>query len=156
MKSKKIRFNILDFIVIFSVVLIIFSAVLQGLAVNKFEDSNTIEDTIITLKLKNVDESIFNEIRKGDHIFSNELFGNESVGVVSKKMKHSSSQKIIEDGYEDSEIVEYEIQILSLCIRSSKGFCSFNDNLIVPGMFFSADNGYVGFDCEIVSVKPAD
>lgn len=156
MKSKKIRFNILDLIIIFSFILIIISTVLRGIAVNRFENKNTIEDVIITLKLINADERVFEEIQKGDYIFSNEFLDKESIGVVSKKMKHSSSQRDEGIGSDDTELIEYEFQILSDCLKSSNGFFSINDKLIVPGMTFSADNGYVGFDCEVVSVKTTD
>jgi len=156
MKSKKIRFNILDLIIIFSFILIIISTVLRGIAVNRFENKNTIEDVIITLKLINADEIVFEEIQKGDYIFSNEFLDKESIGVVSKKMKHSSSQRGEGIGSDDTELIEYEFQILSDCLKSSNGFFSINDKLIVPGMTFSADNGYVGFDCEVVSVKTTD
>ncbi len=156
MKSKKIRFNVLDLIVIFGFILIIVSAVLRGIAVNKFENNNTIEEVVITLRLVDADEVVFDDIQKGDYIFSNELLEEKSVGIVSKKMKHSLSQRDEEDGTEDSELIEYEFQIITDCLRSSKGFYSINSKLIVPGMNFSADNGYVGFDCEVVSVKTAD
>ncbi len=156
MKSKKIQFNILDIIFVFSVILIIFSTIFQGLTVNKFEENNIIENTVITLKLIDVDEPVFNEIQKGDYIFSNEYYGDKSIGAVSKKTKYSSTQKQTEDESEVSEIVEYEIYVLSECLRDSNGFYSINDKLIVPGIIFSADNGYVGFNCEIVSIKTAD
>lgn len=156
MKNKKIRFNVLDFSLIFCIALIVFSAVFRGIAVDRFEEDNAIEEVIITLKLTDADEMVFDEIRKGDYFFSNELFGEGSIGVVNKKMKHSSSQKLIEDEHDESELIEYEVQLSSECLRSSKGFYSINDKLIIPGMVFSSDNGYVGFDCEVLSIKTVD
>ena len=48
MNTSGKKFNIIDIIIIVSLILISTSAVLQRFAVNKFEDKYVIDDTVIT------------------------------------------------------------------------------------------------------------
>lgn len=156
MKNTKVKFNIMDFIIIFTVLLIIAVAIFQTFTVKEFEQNNTIEDTVITLRINNIDENVYYRINKGDNLYSEEVFGEDPFGNVIKKLKHTSSQKIEGDDSVINEVVEYEVQVSAKCFRNSDGFYSINDEFLVPGMVISADNGIVGFSCEIVSVKRAE
>ncbi len=152
MKDSKKKLNLIDFFIIFSIFIIICSAILQGIAVSKFEESNYFEDTIITLRMIDVDETIIDEIEKGDYIFSNVNFGEDAIGIVEQKLKHSLGDTNV-NGEQTVEIVEYEIQIASRCLKNSNGFYHIGKTMIAPGMIFYADNGFVGFNCEVVSIK---
>lgn len=154
MSNSTKSFNIIDIIIILGIVLIALSSVIQGFAVRRFEEKNSIKDTVITLRLLNVDDIIVDDIEKGDYIFSDVFSNDDSIGVIEQKLKHSLTNNQHAEG--DGEIVEYEIQILGKCIKNSNGFYSLYNKMIIPGMSFSADNGFVGFECEVISVKSVD
>lgn len=156
MKNLKIKFNIMDFIIIFTILLIIALSFLQSVSVKEFEQNNTIEDTVITLRINNIDEKVYSKITKGNNLYCEDVFGETPFGTVVKKLKHTSSQKIEGDDSVTNEITEYELQVNSKCFRNSDGFYSINDEFIIPGMVITADNGTVGFSCEIMSVKKAE
>ena len=156
MNTSGKKFNIIDIIIIVSLILISTSAVLQRFAVNRFEENNTIEDTVITLRLLNIDDSVVENIEKGDYIFSDAFSNDESIGVVRQKLKHSLTNDHVTDNTLDKEIIEYEIQISAKCIKNNDEFYCLNNKKVVPGLEFPADNGFVGFDCEVISVKSVD
>ena len=150
MKGIKSKFNIMDFLIVFSLILVIASSAIQGIAVKKFEGENKITKATVVLALTDLDEMGFSLIERNDEIYAKEKFGYKPMGKVVMK-QHTSTGTESSEG--ESVGVHFKIEVATECVVNNDGFYSINNEFVAPGMKFCADNGNVRFSCEVLSVK---
>ena len=146
------KFNIMDLIVLVFLLLVIISALVKGFAVRKDEMNKTITDAVVVIRISDISEKNVQKIKKGDKIYSKEIFGTKPVGVVAEDIVEIQKT---ESGDNNKTPEEYTLKLRVNCIIDNDGLYSINDKYITPGMTFSADNGIIGFHCDVVSVKKA-
>jgi len=146
-KDLKMKFNILDILVLSAVILVILAFILQSFAVRRFENRNRITNTVITLRVSDITGEDFETLVKETKIYSEEKFGQGHFGTVAK-----NSVLTAEDVAQD-DTEEFELKINAACHVTEDEFYSIDDDPVYPGLIFAADNGRIKFTCEVVSIK---
>ncbi len=157
MAKKKIRFSVIDFIIIIALVLVIFSAFARNMNVKHFNQNNYISNSVLTLSVKGVERSNYSLFSKGDTIYNSE---NDKMGKIGEVTGIRANPAIVvtsdETGHTlspDFDKVDLIIDVQTRCLVDENGFFSISGVYISPAMAFAADNGEIKFDCEVVSVK---
>lgn len=160
MATKKIRFSVIDFIIIIAAALVVLSAVFRSLNVGLFGENNSVRDAVITLSVKGVDRENFSYFSVGDTIYGS---ADEDIGRIGTISSVRSAPAVVmsasEQGYSTQpsfDKVDITLEISSRCLVDEQGFYSIGGSYVAPARTFEADNGEIKFVCEVVSVKTAD
>ena len=153
MKKVKVKFNIMDFLIVFTLILVVVSSVIQGIAVRRFENNNVVKTATLVLRTYDPNEVIVSKFKLNDNIYCDELLENEPIGKISESNESAlSALPIVYTKSQGSNQGEYDITVEVQCLVSSEGFYSINGVVIAPGMNFKFNNGYIGFECKIVNI----
>lgn len=159
MAKKKIRFTVIDFIILIAVVLLVLSALFRSMNVGLFGENNSVKDTLITLSVKSVDKDNLTYFSAGDTIYGS---GDEKIGKIGEIASVRSAPAVVltenEKGFglePTFDKVDITLEIRSRCLVDEHGFYSIGGVYVAPSYTFRADNGEIKFDCEVVSVKTA-
>ena len=153
MSNKKKRLNIIDYLIIFVVILILCSSFARRVYVEKIGDNKTFFKTEIVLVLSDVDILTVNQIQQGDSLYSKEHFGNNPFGIITSLTEQLPSPGYSADYVDEQVSSTYELRVTADCSLNIDGEYAINGTSVSPGYDFYADNGLVGFWCEITQIE---
>lgn len=160
MSKSKSKFTVVDFILVFAVVVIIASSVLRNVNVSQFNLLNSFEDSIITISIDGIDKEYFEFFKNTYDIYVTDDGDNYEFGTVkSIRSTPAVYPVLVGDKYElttDFSKIDIVMDVKAECLFDERGFCSIKHNYIAPGCEFNADNGKIKFNFEIVSIKSSD
>ncbi len=156
MKNKKIRFNILDLLILIIVAFIIFGTIIRNTNVSEFNLNNTVTDSIITISVDSIDGEVYGQFRLGDVIYA-ELDGEKiklgrvkNMNFVPSVVPHLEGESVVY--VPDSRHIDVTFDIETRIISDENGFNILDGKYISPGLSFSANNGRVKLLCSVESV----
>ncbi len=157
MATKKIRFSVIDFIIIIAVVLVVISAVFRSINVGIFGENNSVSEAVITLSVKGVDRDNFSYFSVGDTIYGS---ADEKIGKIGNVTSIRSAPAVVPESSEEGhrlepsfDKVDITMELSAKCLVDEHGFFSIGGVYVAPAKTFEADNGEIKFTCEVISVK---
>ena len=90
-KNKKIKFNIIDFIIVLAVIGVVLAVFLRGGLVDKFTESKQIIE--YTVKISDIQKESFDLIEVGSNIYCND--DDSIMGVVKSKTSQPATMYIV-------------------------------------------------------------
>ncbi len=160
MAKRKIRFTVLDLVLILIVLAVVAYAILRNTQISSFNRENTENNVVVTLELRGVTRNSFEYFSKGDTI--NVLEGNNSYTLGEINSIRSSPSVVVEEGEKgfsyvpDFNTLDLFIETSAACTTDRNGFCIIDGMYISPSAELSCDNGRIIFDCVVSSVKIVD
>lgn len=160
MSKSKVRITAIDVVLILAVLFVCVSAVIRNENVRRFNSQNSIKDSVITISVKGIERNNFSLFEKNNTVFATTNNGQLKIGEI-KSIK--STPAVVITNANDSFAMEPDFSKLDItldisarCLVDEHGFYSINGMYVTPSYSFTADNGRIKFDCEVVSVKTVD
>ena len=157
MTKRKIKFTVVDFILIISVALLLFTFFLKYVNLERFNSQSVLCDADVTVAIRGIERVNFAHFKNDDSIYSDFLHDYGKLGVVTAMRSNPSVTAVYRENSvvmtPDFERVDIYLTIDADVLCDRNGFYSVGGKYIAPGMKFTANNGRIKFDCSVLTVK---
>ena len=157
MAKRKIRFTVLDLVMVLIVISVIVYSLFRNADIRRFNAENIENEIVVTLSLKGLSREYFKEFSVGDSIYISDADRDTSLGNVSY-IRSAPAVEVVEsnEGFSlasNFDKVDIYLDVTSKCLSDRNGFNIIDGRYISPGSTISGDNGRILFDCIVTSVK---